>query len=144
MRQYFRKSTSFIFIALLMAVSFATVAPSTAQANSSAAVGYITGVVWQDVNNNGIREPQELPLAHHEVYLQQVGVEVSGALVVLVYTDADGVFTFENLEEGNYRVFPDGGEYSLVSVEGVNATATVDLPVPVKYDHHIFLAITVG
>ena len=133
----------FIFSVLIFAVSFAA-RPAAALADADTATGYITGVVWQDINNNGIREPSELPLPGHEVYLQRVGTEVSGAMVALVFTNADGVFVFENLEEGDYRVFPEGGEYSLVNVVGVHATATVDLPVPVQRPHQIFLPITVG
>lgn len=142
MRPFLTKAI-FVFIALTFVFSFAAHHSGAALAEEDAATGYITGVVWQDINNNGIREPHELPLANHEVYLQRVGVEVSGAMVALVFTDADGVFVFENLEEGEYRVFPEGGAYSLVDVVGVNATATVDLPVPVQFHHQIFLPISV-
>ncbi len=80
-----------------------------------------------------------MPLANHEVYLQRVDGEVNGAMVALVFTDADGAFKFENLEFGEYRVFPDGGDYVLVEVQGVSATANIELPVIIQMNHFIFI-----
>ncbi|MFZ1756131.1 MAG: SdrD B-like domain-containing protein [Caldilineaceae bacterium] len=104
-------------------------APAAASANADLADGFITGTVWADSNRNGIMEPNELPLANHEVYLQRVDGQVNGAMVAVVFSDADGMFKFENLEFGEYQVFPDGGEFALVDVQSVSATANVDLPV---------------
>lgn len=131
-----------LFALLLMAVLAVVFAPA-AQASPNDASGFITGAVWQDSNGNGIQEMNELPLANHPVYLQRTGEDVVGAMAAVVYSDADGLFSFENLEVGQYQVYPDGGSYVLVDVQGVNATATIDLPVPVAR-HFIFMPLTLG
>ncbi|MBI3958698.1 MAG: hypothetical protein HY328_07810 [Chloroflexi bacterium] len=127
-----------VFIAIIFAL-IAAIAPSAASANADLANGFITGTVWRDTNRNGIMEPNELPLANHEVYLQRVDEEVNGAMVAVVFTDADGIFKFENLEFGEYQVFPDGGDYVLVEVQGVSATANVELPVIIQMYHFVFM-----
>ncbi|NLX55597.1 MAG: tandem-95 repeat protein [Planctomycetaceae bacterium] len=56
----------------------------------------ISGVVYLDVNNNGIRDPQEVKLAGVEVTL--TGTNVRGVpLNITVKTDVNGVFLFENI-----------------------------------------------
>lgn len=128
------KISNFVAIAFI-AIVFAFIAslvPQAASANADLANGFINGVVWNDTNRNGIMEIGELPIANHEVYLQRVDGEVNGAMVAVVITAEDGTFTFANLEFGEYRVFPDGGDYVLVEVQGVSATANVELPIVVK------------
>lgn len=127
-----------IFFAIMFA--FITgMTPSAASANIDQANGFISGTVWNDANHNGMREPNELPLANHEVYLQRVDGEVNGTMVAVVFTDADGIFKFENLEFGEYQVFPDNGDYVLVEVQEVNATDNVDLPVIIRMNHFVFM-----
>ncbi|MCL4831634.1 MAG: MSCRAMM family adhesin SdrC [Caldilineaceae bacterium] len=136
------KKTSHLVAALLIAFVFALIvsfAPNAASANADLANGFVTGTVWNDTNRNGVMEPNELPLANHEVYLQRTDGEVNGAMVAVVVTDRDGTFKFENLEFGAYQVFPDGGDYVLVEVHGISATATVDLPVIIKTHHFVFI-----
>ena len=56
----------------------------------------ISGVVYLDVNNNGIHDPQEIELAGVEVTL--TGTNLRGvALNLTVKTDVNGVFMFENI-----------------------------------------------
>ena len=138
----FQNSTSRFVTVLFAAIAFAIIAslaPASASASADLANGFITGTVWQDSNRNGIMEPNELPLANHEVYLQRVDGEVNGAMVAVVYTDADGMFMFENLEFGSYQVFPDGGSHVLIDVQDVSATANVDLPMTPINHHFVFI-----
>lgn len=136
-----QKST-LLLVALIISAGLFFGLGSPVLANSDLATGSISGTVWQDTNNNGIREPNERPLVDHPVYLQRVGEEVVGTMVAVVYTDEDGTFVFKNLEQGQYRVYPDEGDFVLVDVNGVDASATIELPVPVTY-HLLFLPITV-
>ncbi len=129
-------------IALIVASIFVLFGLSAVQASGDIATGRISGTVWQDSNNNGVREPQELALVGHMVYLQRTGEEVVGAMVAVVETDENGDFVFANLEEGQYNVFAEDGEYSLVEVVGVNASASIELSVPAKV-MKIFLPLTV-
>ena len=56
----------------------------------------ISGVVYLDVNNNGIHDPQEIELAGVEVTL--TGTNIRGVpLNITVKTDMNGVFMFENI-----------------------------------------------
>lgn len=127
-----------VLIALVVAL-LAGMTPGAASAQFDLANGFITGIVWNDTNRNGIMEPNELPLANHEVYLQRVDQEVNGAMVAVVITDADGMFRFENLEFGAYQVFPDGGDFILVEVQGVSATVDIELPVVIPMNHFVFM-----
>ncbi len=128
-----------VFIAIFFAFIAGVAVPRAASAYADLSNGFITGTVWRDSNRNGIMEPNELPLANHEVYLQRVDEEVNGAMVALVFTDAEGTFQFENLEFGQYRVYPDGGDYLLVEVQGVGATSNLELPVTIQMNHFVFM-----
>lgn len=59
----------------------------------------IMGQVWEDVNGNGLRDPDELPLAHTILTLWADDV----ALQSLV-TGEDGQYSFPGLRPGVYRV----------------------------------------
>lgn len=104
-------------------------------------LGRLSGLVWQDSNNNGIHEPQEQTLAGYPVYLQRTSSEVIGTVVSVVHTDSEGSFVFDNLEAGSYQVFTETGDYHLVEVQGVEASTIVDLPQATM--HRIFLPLTV-
>lgn len=122
--------------ALMVATPLATFAADVLN------LGRISGIVWQDSNNNGIHEPQEQTLAGYPVYLQRTSSEVVGTMVAVVLTDTEGGFSFDNLEEGSYQIFTETGDYHLVEVMGVDASASVDLPVTTQM-HKLFLPFTV-
>ncbi len=88
---------------------------------------FIAGKVWQDDNNNGIRNDGEVPLAGITVILRPLptyvgdgGINNSGLVVLgddglrTAITDADGNYYFGALPPGYYRVEvrPDGRELS--------------------------------
>jgi VCBS repeat-containing protein len=61
----------------------------------TAAANSISGSVYADVNNDGVRHPAELALP-------QVLVRLEGPVVRSVRTDASGHYRFENLPDGVY------------------------------------------
>jgi hypothetical protein len=135
------QKTKLILLALIVSAGlFFGYGP--ALADSTLATGSVSGFVWGDNNKNGIRDANEWPLVNYPVYLQRVGEEVVGTMVAVVYTDETGAFVFRNLEQGQYQVFPDEGDYVLVDITGVDASATIELPVPVTH-HLVFLPLTV-
>jgi hypothetical protein len=136
-----QKSRLFVLV-VIVSVGLFFVCSSDVLASGELATGYVSGSVWQDRNNNGIRELEELPLVDYPVYLQRTGEEAVGAMAAVVYTDEEGTFVFTNLEQGIYQVYPEDGDYVVVDVNGVDASGTVELPVPVQF-HQIFLPMTV-
>ncbi len=126
-------------LALVVALMVATwgFAPSA----HAGADGLITGTVFQDLNGDGMRGPGEPALPHRAVYLQRVDVEVAGAAVLSVTSNAEGVFVFEHLPAGTYRVDAEGGAQAVVVVGSVQAPLSVDLAV--SHPFRLFLPITV-
>lgn len=131
------------FLALSFIIAFALLlVPASAEqvaAASDISTGSIAGSVWQDANRNGIQEPYEAPMTNYPVYLQQVGLEVSGAIVAVTYTDSEGFFLFDNVELGEYKVYPEDGTAVLTSIVDVNAMATLNLPVTRSFVNTLFL-----
>jgi len=86
----------------------------------------VSGVVFQDLNRNGIRDSGERPISGVQIVL--FGTDVNGASVnTQMRTDANGAYSFVDLEPGLYNVYEiqpglylDGNE-----VAGTGATATV-------------------
>ena len=62
--------------------------------------GRIEGLVWQDNNHNGQREPDEPGLANVEIRLYRANDD----LFSLTHTASDGTYEFGGLEEGIYVV----------------------------------------
>lgn len=60
----------------------------------------ITGNVWTDVNTNGIRDNNEPPIFLTTLQLENENGDVLDNTV----SDVNGMYTFENLSEGFYRV----------------------------------------
>ena len=67
------------------------------------ASGSIPGVVFQDNNNDGVQDAGEVGIAGVQIVL--TGTDVFGNPVQrVVFTDANGVYTFSDLPEGNFTV----------------------------------------
>jgi len=69
--------------------NFAEVVPST-----------ISGIVFQDMNNNGLKDGADTALAGVTIQLQDNG----GTVVATTTTAADGSYSFSNLAPGTYSV----------------------------------------
>ena len=86
----------------------------------------VSGAVFQDLNRNGIRDSGERPISGVQIVL--FGTDVNGASVnTQMFTNANGAWSFVDLEPGVYNVYEiqpglylDGSE-----VAGTGATATV-------------------
>jgi hypothetical protein len=75
----------------------------TAFAPAAVPQGTISGVVFQDDNNDGVQDTGEVGISGVEVVL--TGTDVYGnAVNVTVQTDANGVYTFNGLVAGTYAV----------------------------------------
>ncbi|MFS8100817.1 hypothetical protein LFM09_27175 [Lentzea alba] len=84
-------------IARLAALALAVAAPlsftSTAQAEDT---GSIYGFVWNDADNDGVREVGEAPIAGHWMYIDGTNKAAQ--------TDADGFYEISGLGPGSYVV----------------------------------------
>ena len=66
-------------------------------------LGEISGSVFNDLNNNGVREPGEAGISDVEITL--TGLDVFGnAIDITVLTDANGQYTFTGLNAGFYNL----------------------------------------
>ena len=89
----------------------------------------ISGQVWKDENNNGIKEENEAKLENVEVMLfnNQTAklVTDSNGIVLKEKTDKDGNYTFKSLNTGSYTVIflYDTSNYSATSYRTSNANA---------------------
>ena len=61
------------------------------------ATGAISGFVYVDINNNGIKDPQEIALPN-------VPVTMTGGTPRTVVTDEHGAYHFDSLPPANYRI----------------------------------------
>lgn len=86
--------------------------PTTLDTNENLTIDFglvpmhsIGNQVWVDINNNGIIDGGEAPIANVEVVLHYVD-PVSGTCVVIgtVYTDVNGFYLFDSLIAGDYIV----------------------------------------
>ena len=88
--------------------------------------GAIGNFVWLDVNGDGIQNPGEPGLANIDVLLTFAGANGTFGdaddFTLTVATDTAGMYRFENLPDGNYRVAVDTADTdlpgSLVAVNG--------------------------
>ncbi|KAA5543790.1 DUF11 domain-containing protein [Roseiconus nitratireducens] len=114
-----------------VAVTTATTESSTANNSASAATtvdpvtSTISGTVYVDSNNNGVQDSGEEGIEGVELRLS--GTDSQGNQINrVVTTDADGVYEFDQLPAGTYRidqVQPDGFRSGQETV-GTGATAT--------------------
>lgn len=68
----------------------------------------IEGFAWEDLNLNGLKDENELPLYNVELtltdaYGKQV-VDINGNTVTAIITDERGYYSFDNLPQGTYFV----------------------------------------
>ena len=64
----------------------------------------VSGVVFQDLNSNGLKNSGERPLPNVPIVL--FGIDVNGAVVNLPsLTDLNGAYSFVDLEPGDYSVY---------------------------------------
>ncbi len=71
----------------------------TATPTATPSVGSIQGIVYNDLNQNMVRDPDEAGLAGAVVTLRR-----SNQTLATVTTTADGLYTFQNLAPGQYEV----------------------------------------
>lgn len=117
----------FVLISALSVVFFLVSTSHPVAASSTVANASISGAVWYDVNGNGIWEPNEEPRADHPVYLQRLE-DPAGAATATVQTDEEGMFLFANLEYGDYEISTENGGVQIVTLSGVKAPVSLDLP----------------
>ncbi|MCA9198206.1 MAG: carboxypeptidase regulatory-like domain-containing protein, partial [Planctomycetales bacterium] len=62
--------------------------------------GIITGNVWRDINNDGIKDPEDTPLANWTVFMDLSGDNILDVDEPFVLTDAEGNYTFTGVLGG--------------------------------------------
>jgi len=99
---------------------------SSIQTQTKLAPTSVSGVVFQDLNNNGVRDANELRLAGVQVVL--FGTDIHGVSVAQqMVTDSSGAYAFTNLVPGTYSVYEiqPGFYIDNNEVAGTGATGTV-------------------
>jgi hypothetical protein len=115
--------------ALALAVAAPLALAGTAQADNSAS---IYGFVWNDANNNGIREVGEAPVAGHWMYIDGTNKAAQ--------TDANGRYDITGLEAGSYvvgsadRSLSYGQGWSRAGFDSMFSQATGKLPKPIQLE----------
>lgn len=90
--------------------------------------GSISGIKWEDMNANGVRDAEDGAISGWTIKLDKNG---DGSIDQTTTTDANGVYVFENLIPGIYKVqestpypwnvsYPDSG---VASYTGINVNA---------------------
>jgi protocatechuate 3,4-dioxygenase beta subunit len=96
----------------------------------------ISGHVWDDLDNDGIRDPNERPLPFVKLLLSGIGP--TSVFYEYAETDANGLYRFTGLKQGTYKVtvaHADGykaGKTSAGAFGGtpVEGTGVQDIPLP--------------
>ena len=97
--------------------------PNAVKAYVTAATASLSGCVFLDVNNNGVEEATDIPIANVGVTLYKL-VGTTWVPVARTFTNAAGDFSFTNLSPGVYRLADDvlpqflQGKDSLGTVNG--------------------------
>ena len=73
-------------------------------ANSTTAARTATGVVWNDLNGDGLRGANEPGLAGVTVYVDRIADNSIGISEPAAVTNANGVYTITNVPSGNFAV----------------------------------------
>ena len=84
----------------------------TGDGSVAPAGGTIRGIVYEDANGNGVRDPGETAVVGRQVYLDLQGINTLTASDPIATTDAQGRYTFSNLPVANYlvRLVPQFGQ----------------------------------
>ncbi|MHB8863168.1 MAG: Ig-like domain-containing protein [Pirellulaceae bacterium] len=109
----------------------------------------ISGVIYLDVNNNGIQDPQEIKLAGVDVTL--TGTNVRGVpLNLTVKTDANGVFTFLNIlpnaedDTVGYSITAATPKYLIDGIDSIVDASTDENYNPGTAQNDVFTGIDLG
>ncbi|MGG7564541.1 S8 family serine peptidase [Rhodovulum sp. DZ06] len=94
-------------VAALAGVSVSGGRVNAAAALQPPANGTISGVVWEDADGDGIRDAGETALDGVRVFFDSNMNGVHDVLETETWTDADGVYRFEEVTPGLYRVAQD-------------------------------------
>jgi len=86
-----------IILFFLIALAF----PFVSLADSSNSPASISGWVWNDWDEDGLRDPEEPLLQDVLIVL----ANAKGDILAHTYTDADGAYSFEGLDAGSYILF---------------------------------------
>lgn len=86
-------------------INFRITPPLGASAgDGSSAPGYLMGVVYEDVNNNGSRQANELGVSGIQVYIDHNNNGTREVNEPLTTTNANGAYIFGNVAPGTHRV----------------------------------------
>jgi hypothetical protein len=85
-----------VFAALLVALLAVPLGPRSADA----ATVSISGVAFQDLNRDGVQQPDEAPFVDHLIYLY----DELGSLLATRRTGEDGRYRFSGVADGTYSV----------------------------------------
>jgi len=70
--------------------------------NGPTLASVISGIVWNDSNMDGIRDPGEPAFTNATVYLSDAAPQF---IIATNYTDAGGAYTFTGIASGSYRIY---------------------------------------
>ncbi|MCB0062277.1 MAG: hypothetical protein KDE19_09185 [Caldilineaceae bacterium] len=90
----------------------------------------ILGLVWTDLNQNGVHDEQE-PLVANEAVFITPDAESDFAETLILFTDEQGQFHAGNLASGRYRVWASSrsaADAVLITVTDDRAVVTIQLP----------------
>ena len=87
---------------------------------SGGPTGIIKGIVWNDIDGNGIK-------GENEPGLESASLLLAGDATATVATGADGFFTFTGLAAGDYSVFSMGPlGWTATTADKINVTLETD------------------
>lgn len=131
-------------ITLLMQI-LVVFASNTAFAQELPASQNISGTVWTDFNGNGIREVNEPAEANEPVFIEYILPESPDfAQTLVVYTDNEGHYSVQDLEDGNYEIWAGDQtqqQIHLVNWDTTKAAIVVDLPLS---GHTVFMPLMIN
>src|SRR5439155_9050559 len=78
----------------------AAITLSTGAAAFATSASTISGSIYKDLNRDGVRQPDEVPISNIQLYL----FDASGAYVATTLSDASGSYAFAGIGDGDYTV----------------------------------------